>query len=780
MATPSSKKSKAPSTLCDAVERALDAAARYNRGVEEKPAALLWTDTDGQWLPIVAKLRHRLPHLLTLADYNADERCGPAIWIKCVLARTIDLGISKELIPVVYLPHVSRQVLRAAADCPSLLQPMVELQYRGAVWTQRNGKDWTVEAFLVSDDALGLDVAKDEGTRRSMHASLTALVDAPLEPLRHKRLEAEDFDKLMVGDHPRDLLEWMNDPKATRARWSDGKWHAFQSRCKKDYGFDPEAEGALGAAERLGLRRQEAWQGLWDRFCEAPASYKTLPDLLTRAKPKNELVFEGESWPDENDKAESRLRASLLEMAGTEATKARKRVLDLEAEHGKRRSWVWSRLGRAPLAQALAALIQLADRTSTTLSGATAEEMALRYEEGGYEADAAMLRALAIPRAAQDKAAVQAAARAIYLPWARAAAELLQQRIATQSLPGFGEQSLIEAHTGECLLFADGLRYDLGQQLRALCEERGLKVASSRRWAALPPVTATAKPAVSPIASQVTAGLTLPDDFAPSVNGQDLTTARFRKALEESAHPYLPAGMTGDPLGKAWTEYGNIDTRGHEMQIGLAGQIADELDRLTDRIFELLSAGWTTVRVVTDHGWLLMPGGLPKTELPGFLVASRWSRCAAIKGQSKVTVAKVPWHWNSSAEVAVAPGISVFVAGQDYAHGGVSLQECLIPVLTISHVEVTSVAVQIKTVEWQRLRCRVTVEPSIEGVLIDVRTKANLPNSSIAAAAKSTDAKGQAALIIPDEDSTGMAATVVALDASGHLLSKQVTIIGES
>jgi hypothetical protein len=774
------KKSKTPTTLCEAVEQALHAAGRYNPGVEEKPAAILWTDSDGQWLPLLPKLRSRLPHLLTLGDYHAEERRGPAIWLKCVLARTIDVGIPGDVIPIVYLPNVSRQILRAAADCPPLLQPLVELQYRGTVWTQRNGKDWTVEAFLMSDDALGLDVAKDEGTRRSLHASLPALVDAPLEPLRQKRLEAEDFDKLMVGDQPRDLLEWMNDPQGVRAGWAEGKWHAFRSRCKKDYSFDPEAEGALGAAERMGLRKEECWQALWNRFCEAPVAYKALPALLTTAKPKNELVFEGESWPDENDRSEERLRAALLELGGMDSTKARKRVHDLEQEHGQRRVWVWSKLGKSPLAQALGALVHLAERTTKALTGATSEEMALSYEEGGYEADVALLRALAIPRTAPDKTAVNAAARALYLPWVRAAAELLQQHVASNPLPGTGDQPVVEVNAGECILFADGLRFDLGQQLRALCEERSLKVVSARRWAALPTVTASAKPAVSPIAGQIAGGLTLPESFSPSVGGQELTTARFRKALEASGYPYLNASETGDPSGKAWTEGGKIDTRGHDMQIGLAVLIPDELERLADRITELLDAGWNRIRVVTDHGWLLLPGGLPKTELPGFLVASRWSRCAVIKGESKVNVPTVAWHWNSSAEVAVAPDVSAFVAGQEYAHGGVSLQECVIPDLTISMSGAKQAAVTIKQVEWQRLRCRVTLEPPIEGMMVDVRTKANLPESTLVASPKSTDDSGQAALFVADADNAGMAAIVVALNASGDLLAKQSTTIGES
>jgi hypothetical protein len=261
-------KAKAATTLLEAVEASLLAATRHHAGVEEKPAAVLWTDADGQWQPVVKKLQERLPQLVVHGTYDATKRTGPAVWLKCIVGRTIDLGLGKDVVPIVYLPNVSRQTLRAAADCPLLLQPLVELQYRGVVWTQRNGKDWTVEAFLISDDGLGLDVSRDEATRNSLHSSLPVLAETPVPQLEGKRLEAEDFDKLMVGDQPRDLLEWMNDPNAARAGWGEGKWHAFRSRCKKDYGFDPDADGALGAAERLGLRKEAPWQKLWERFAD--------------------------------------------------------------------------------------------------------------------------------------------------------------------------------------------------------------------------------------------------------------------------------------------------------------------------------------------------------------------------------------------------------------------------------------------------------------------------------------------------------------------------------
>ena len=782
-------KSKTPGTLLAAVEASLLAATRHHVGVEAPPAAVLWTDADGQWQPVVKKLQERLPQLVAHGAYDAAKRTGPAVWLKCIVGRTIDLGLGKDVVPIVYLPNISRQTLRAAADCPPLLQPLVELQYRGVVWTQRNGKDWTVDAFLISDDGLGLDVFRDDATRNSLHSALPVLAETPVVQLEGKRLEAEDFDKLMVGDQPRDLLEWMNDPKGAREGWGEGKWHAFRSRCKKDYGFDPDADGAVGAAEKLGLRKETAWQQLWVRFAEAPVLYKALPDLLTRAKP-TELLFNPESWPDENDKAELRLRAALLELASVDGPTARDRVRELESEHGKRRGWVWARMERSPMALALEHLSVLADKTAKSLNGASLEDVAKNYEGGGYEADLTLLHALAEGKSNQDRAAIQAAARAIYLPWLRAAAELFQQLAAKTPFGGMGQQPLIEANVGECLLFADGLRYDLGQELRALCEERGLRVALGRRWAGTPTVTATAKPAVSPVAGLLQGGVTLPDNFTPSIkrqgaaaheSGQELTTARFRNLLEDAGYQYLSTGETGDVNGKGWTEAAQIDRRGHDLQLGLAGQLAEELDGLVERITELLDAGWRTVRVVTDHGWLLVPGGLPKTELPGYLVESRWARCAAIRGQSKVSVPKVGWFWNASAEAAVAPDITAFVAGMCYAHGGLSVQECLIPMLTIQPAkDAVPAAARIKSVEWQRLRCRVTLEAPLAGVTVDIRTKANAADTSLTTAPKTTDASGQVSLIVPDDDQAGAAAVVVLLDVLGNVLSKVATTIGES
>ena len=194
-------------TINDAICESLVAAARH-AGTEIPPIAVLWTDDKAEWLPVIGALQDRLPQLLVYGEYDLEKRMGPSIWIKCAVERQLpDVPIPEDVVPIVYFPNVSRQTLRAGDECPLELQPLVELLYRGTVWTQKSGRDWTVEAMLVSKEkpGFGLDVAGDRNTKLSMIAALTVLADTPISKLTGKRLEGENFDELMIGDHPRDL-----------------------------------------------------------------------------------------------------------------------------------------------------------------------------------------------------------------------------------------------------------------------------------------------------------------------------------------------------------------------------------------------------------------------------------------------------------------------------------------------------------------------------------------------------------------------------------------------
>ena len=768
--------------VIEALVASLEAAAKYNPNDVVNPHAVLWTDHDVQWQPIIPQLRRLLPQLLTFGEYQPDQRIGPAIWLRSVVDRGLpEVELPDGVTPIIYLPGVSRQDLRAVQECPDSLKPLVELQYRGACWTQKNGKDWTVEAFLVSDEGgLGLDVSRDATTRRAMLGALVELATTSVDRLQGKHLEAEDFDKLFSDDPAKDLLLWLSESGAVKSGWNSGRWTAFKSRCKADFKFDPDKDGELVGAELLG-RREGSWAAVWERFTESPVLYPGVPELLSTAMPSDDLFIDPSSWPQNNEKEEAALRQALLALQKSTPTKARERIFELDKLHGPRREWVWAKLGQAPLANALGHLAELAERAATKLGGASIAEMAKLYVGAAWEVDTCALSAMAMVKSSGDAQAVGKALNAVYRPWLESAAEHLQALAEKEPLPGDNEQGLEDllVGSGGLVLFADGLRFDVSQRLVERMRSKDWSVTLSTRWAGLPTVTATAKPAVSPVTKGIK-GLSLGEDFLPATAdaGQPLTTDRFRKLLVTAGYQYLSADEAGDSSGRGWTENGDLDKLGHSLQGKLAGRVEEQVDLLFERIAFLLDAGWREIRVVTDHGWLWLPGGLPKVDLPKYLTASRWARCAAIKGGSKVEVPTVRWHWNAHERVAVAPGIACFGAGNEYAHGGLSLQESLIPVIRVTAGEAAvKAAAKIVDVSWVGLRCRVQVETAQPGLSVDLRSKVNDPSSSVSKV-RPVDANGAASLLVADDELDGTPAVVVVLDAGGHVTTKQPTIIG--
>lgn len=678
MAAAARRVESASLTVLEALRDSLLAAGRYNPNDMTAPAAVLWADPDRQWGPVIEPLQMIMPELFILGDYEPAKKRGPAIWLRCVMERMLPtVEWPEEKVPVIYLAGISRQVLRAGQECPDALKPLVELQYRGVCWTQKNGKDWTIEAFLVAKDGgLGLDMARDAATRASLLAALSELVKSPVAKFFGKQLDAEDFDKLMLEDPVKDLLAWLNNPKETAAAWPPGKWNAFRSNCKADFNFDPEKDGELVGGERLG-HRQDNWRAVWDRFAESSALYPGILELLRKSMPAQQRSPEyNSSWPQINESMEEELRRQLLLTENTEPSEARQKIFKLEKSHGVRRDWVWSRLSKAPLSHALKHLALLAIRTEVNLGGVSLQAMAELYAAGAWEADLAAVEAISSVKSAADAQAVQAAVRSIYLPWLQNSAEHFQKLMEEAPLPTRKNAEAAPGSTGDgcVVVFADGLRLDLAQKLVAQMRRQGFEPTLTTRWSGMPTVTATAKAIVSPAARKLSGDLP-GEDFLPLLTEtrQTLTTDRFRKLLESEGFQVLGPEETGDVSGRAWTEQGELDKLGHSLQKKLAYRIDEQLELLIERVASLAAAGWKEVRIMTDHGWLLMPGGLPAVNLPKYLTESRWARCAAIKAGSKVECPTAPWYWDPHQHVAIGPGISCFINGFEYAHGGASL-----------------------------------------------------------------------------------------------------------
>lgn len=753
------------STLAERLRACVDASA----GIAP-PAAVLFCDPGGEFAPVLPALRDALPELRTLGAYEPDTRTGPAIWLRC----EID-GDELDRPPIVLLPEIRHETLAAGEKVPEGLLPLVELLYRGTRWKQSNGKDWTLRGFLASKAAsggAGLRIAEDAATAAALRNAAAAFFKEPLEGWSKRRLTAADFDGLLSGDEVRTMLDWLNDADTLGAMTAERR-AAFAGRARERFAFDPEKEDRLAAAARFARGAGEArgaggWADAWERFAENPARWPNVHDTLLPVQ-REGLFKAGGHYPSENAEGEKILGEAIKSAVTLPVAEARAAVLRLEADHAGRRAGPWAAQGKARWAEALGPLAVLARGTSSALSGGDREAMAEAYRGGGWEADAAALEALAGRKRPQAKP-VAALVKHLLCPWQEEAALRFQS---------FGETThdaapIVPPAVG-CLLFADGLRYDVGQRLGDRLEAAGHTVERRDRWAALPTVTATAKPAASPAAAEVSGG-SLPETFAPHVaaTGKLANAAELRKAIAAKGFTVIAGGeeppAPRSDQDRAWIETGEIDSDAHKSGMGLVDHLNRHLDDLTHRVEKVFEAGWTSVRIVTDHGWLLMPGGLPRADLPKHATQSRWARCAALAAGADPGVPTAPWHWNPAERFAHAPGIACFNKSEVYAHGGLSLQECLTPDLLVRPAVAKAAPSNpptIVAIRWRRQRCDVEVTDFPAGATV-----------SLGGVSKEVEPDGHVTLLVGDEDLAGQTVSAELRDAAGVAIARRDTVVG--
>ena len=490
-----------------------------------------------------------------------------------------------------------------------------------------------------------------------------------------------------------------------------------------------------------------------------------------------------EVWPDINEREERVLRQALESLVDRPQDEAIHRVAELEAQHAARRGYPWHTLELSPLATALEPLARLAGMCQSNPGAPTADAYADFYTVEGWRVDSAALATMAARVTQEQSGAVLGVLRAIYLPWLENSARHLQKLIRDQGQSVSKRFKPIEAVAGRIILFADGLRMDVAHELANKLQETGIESTLDWEWSTIPSVTATAKPAASPLADIVQGG-EAGGEFSTRLisTGQLLTQDRFVSALKDRGWQFLGADQTGDPSGAAWTEAGALDKRGHTEGWKLARSVDTEVRDLVSRIDSLIRAGWTEVVVVTDHGWLLMPDGLPKVELKSFLTETRWSRCASLKPIVKTDALAFKWRWNPEIMMASPPGVGCFKAFTEYSHGGVSLQEMVTPVLRVKGASSTGGSARLLEANWTGAKCRVSVGGNCAGVRVDVRARQSDPHTSLLTdkQARETTPDGKVTIFLEDTADIGKNGEIVLLDASGQVIDSLSTILGKS
>jgi hypothetical protein len=759
---------------------ALQAVGSYNSNLMVAPEVILWPDPEKQWAEVIPQLQEELPQLLVYGIYNPENRQGPAIWIKCMVARMLpEADWGERTVPIIYLPGIARADLRNVEKAGMELQPLLEYQYTGTLFLQENGKEWTVLALVENNTTgMGVNVAKDSSSKDALKKSLSTIFYDE-DVLKGKSvIDAQYLNSQLFPEVVPAILHWMCKGDTALNKMDAGKQQIFRQVCEATYDFSPDSKNIRAIAEKLGAHRNN-WRQVWQYYAAAHRKFPEIKELLRSAKPDDlgldMFAIPRESWPQVNEQEESELREALKKIVGKTPEKALELLRQLAEKHRERLAWIWCEMGESPLAVALQQLLRMSEITLESFPSGSIEQLTNYYTEKGFKADISMRKALAAVKSDKDKQVIKSVIQLMYAPWLSTVTQKFQQLAAEQ--PAMFGTTTEDISGAEFILFVDAFRYELAKEYGKQLSKTNLKFKLETAWSAIPSLTPTAKAAVAPLASLVSKTSEI-NEFRPQLtSGNDLSTAHFRAALEGTGFRYLSKTDEIVSGEKYWMEIGDIDTKGHEEQSDMVKRTGELFDLITEVVEAVFDKGFSSITIVTDHGWLLLPGGLLKTQLNAGLTETRWGRCAMLKEGVSTDLLHLPWHWNPGIYVAYAPGISFFKANVEYAHGGISIHECLVPTLTIENSKPQSKA-RIQHIKWVNLQCTVDTSDAEEGYRIDIRTKFNDEGTSILEYESKGMIRDNKGMAMVQESAEAQSATVVLLDQQGIIIDKKLTTAG--
>ncbi len=256
-----------------------------------------------------------------------------------------------------------------------------------------------------------------------------------------------------------------------------------------------------------------------------------------------------------------------------------------------------------------------------------------------------------------------------------------------------------------CLVLVDALRYEMAVELGGLLEgavELNLKPAV----AAVPTITQIGMAALMPGAEQSFSVVEHAKDIGASINGSVTATLMDRKKFWKGRVPkvidleldnvlshsnaQLQKRVAGSPL--VIVRSVEIDAMGEGGNTYLARQVMDTaINNVARAIKRLAVLGIARFVVVADHGHLFIHprDESQRIEKPGGHQVTLHRRCWAGRGgstpASTVRISANQVGYDSDLDFVFPTNNAVFKSGGDlaYYHGGLSMQELLIPVLSL-------------------------------------------------------------------------------------------------
>ena len=229
-------------------------------------------------------------------------------------------------------------------------------------------------------------------------------------------------------------------------------------------------------APRAPAIAERQWEvgDVWRRFRDAPAAIRALQSCLRNAEPRDLLVDQPvsrRSTKSGRPNSEMRWKPPLA----FRMRQACDRIVALEGRTRHRSGWVWADLvtarwpslwSRSPASQGWRAR-RLAVHPSRRWQDYAAEAGIV------IEPHSTRLNGAKSP---SDNALIAKVVRALYAPWLDKSARKFQE-LATHNQAEYRRlASGVDAEPETCVVFADGLRFDVAGMLQERLEQRGLRV----------------------------------------------------------------------------------------------------------------------------------------------------------------------------------------------------------------------------------------------------------------------------------------------------------------
>ncbi len=757
----------------------LKQAAQYNTDVQVAPKAILWPDGESLWEASIDILKEKLPEFLVLGKYAPEQKTGPAIWLACALDNTLEEKLIPDgLTPIIYMPGISRTVLRNVGELPKDLHCIADLQFRGCYFSQESGKDWTPLAFLSSKgQGLNMEIKRDSDTKTTLLKALPSILRKQQSELKNKTLNQELLLQILTPDPERMLLGWFSDENRYKETLSTTEWESFCQSMKLNYGFSPDKDGIIHAV-RLFAEAKKNWASVWQRYTESYTTFPGIYGLLERAPKEADIFANAESHgncPVWNKSEESSLKDALDKLKGAERETAIKAIKQLIPKHKERQALIWFIMEKSPYLKALLQFEKSIELMEKTFPISNIKTMASAYYDWAWKVDVHIQKAILPFKTNSEVATIKGIIQAIYTDWLNKISTQFQAAVNKEGYPENDSKTFALPSQRSALIFVDGLRLDWAKLLNQKLSESGIQANESLVWSVLPSITSSGKAYVSPLKDALSTESAKNADFVPYFKEED-KKGSWANIKTQLKHINWSTKLKGDK--NLWIESGDIDHEGHHRGWKLPHQMEIILSDITSQVQSLLEQGIETIKIVTDHGWLYLPGGLPKQELPAYLTDSKGKRCALIKETAPSEEEVYSWYWNPNVNFASPRGIATYQEGEEYTHGGVSLQECLTLCLSISNQNSQEKqTASIDKITWSGMRCKVLAN-GVETALLDIREQPADATTSIIMKTKKVTVNKQVSLLVEDEDLEGEKAFVVLIDEQGNLLAQTETIIG--